>query len=129
MDTGNVDYRAKADKGKLKITLVPMQIVKDIAAIRMYGNEKYHMPYNWVTVEKERYKDALMRHLLAYLDDENSIDEESGYKHLWHAACNLAFLCEMDRDDWETQKQKLINRDPLLLEQLRKAGEGGDSNG
>ena len=109
---------AKADKGKLQIHLVPTEIIRNIARIRMYGDEKYHTPYNWVTVEKERYKDALMRHLLSYLDDENSIDEESGYPHLWHAACNIAFLCEMERKDWEKIKNELISRDPKLKKQL-----------
>lgn len=111
---------AKSDKGKLPITFVPTQIIRDVAAVRKYGNEKYHSPSNWVVVEKERYKDALMRHLLAYLDDENSIDEESGIKHLWHAACNIAFLCEMDRPDWEKMKMEIINRDPVLLEKIEK---------
>ena len=113
----NTQY-AKADLGKDQITLVPTQIIRDIAKIRMYGNQKYKMPYNWVMVDKERYKDALMRHILAYLDDENSIDSESGLKHLWHAACNIAFLCEMEREDWEEQKQLLIHKDPALCEKL-----------
>ena len=115
---------AKADLGKDQITLVPTQIIRDIAKIRMYGNKKYKMPYNWVMVDKERYKDALMRHLLAYLDDENSIDEESGLKHLWHAACNIAFLCEMERDDWEEQRQILINKDPALCNKLKNQKDG-----
>ncbi len=91
-----MDQTAKADAGKLQITLVPWQIVKDIAEVRMYGNTKYGDPNNWKNVEKERYRDALMRHLLAYLDDPDSVDKESGIKHLKHAACNMAFLCEME---------------------------------
>jgi len=109
---------AKADKGKLQITLVPTEVIRNIAKVRMYGNEKYHAPYNWVVVEKDRYKDALMRHLLAYLDDSNSIDEESGLPHLWHAACNIAFLCEMERKDWDDIKQKMIDRDPEFKKKL-----------
>ena len=38
--------------------------------------------------------DALLRHLLLYLDDPLALDEESGLPHLEHAACNLAFLLE-----------------------------------
>ena len=33
------------------------------------------------------YRDALMRHLCAYLRDP----------HSWHAACNIAFLCELEK--------------------------------
>ena len=87
---------AKADAGKLQLTLVPRKIINDIAAVRMYGNNKYHDPDNWKTVEIERYRDALFRHLLAYLDDPEGKDEESGLPHLWHIACNVAFLCEME---------------------------------
>lgn len=90
------DQTAKADAGKLRITLVPRQIIRDIAEVRGFGVMKYSDPENWRSVEAERYRDALMRHLLAYLDDPDSLDEESGIKHLKHAACNLAFLCEME---------------------------------
>lgn len=90
------NQQAKADAGKAPISLVPMEIVWAIAWIRKYGNEKYGDPDNWKTVEPERYRDALMRHLLHYISDPKSVDEESGYPHLWHAACNMAFLMHMD---------------------------------
>lgn len=93
------DQTAKADAGKPEITLVPRKIIWDIARIRMYGNEKYGDPDNWKDVSQKRYRDALMRHILLYLDDPHGVDEESGLPHLWHAACNIAFLCEME--DWE----------------------------
>lgn len=90
------DQNVKADAGKAKLTLVPRQIIWDIARIREYGTDKYHDPDNWKKVEIERYKDAAFRHFLAYLDDPKSVDEESGFMHLWHLACNIAFLCEME---------------------------------
>lgn len=90
------DQKAKADYGKARITLVPTRIIWDIAAIRQYGTEKYGDPDNWKKVSKERYRDALCRHLLAYLEDPESADEESGFSHLWHMACNVAFLCELE---------------------------------
>jgi len=90
------DQTAKADAGKLQLTLVPTQIIKDIAEVRMYGNRKYGDPDNWKQVGIERYKDALMRHLIAYLEDPQGIDEESGIPHYKHIACNMAFICEME---------------------------------
>lgn len=91
---------AKADAGKLQLTLVPRQIIRDIAAVRMYGNQKYPEggPENWRQVEVQRYRDALCRHLLAYLDDPQSIDEESGLPHRWHMECNMAFIAELEKD-------------------------------
>lgn len=35
---------AKDDKGKLKLSLVPGQILRDIAVVREYGCKKYHDP-------------------------------------------------------------------------------------
>jgi hypothetical protein len=50
-------------------------------------------------VEIDRYRNAAFRHWLAYLDDPKGCDEESGLPHLWHLACNIAFLCEMEAED------------------------------
>lgn len=93
------DQTAKQDEGKPKLTLVPREIIRAIAYIRMYGNKKYPgNPENWRNVEAERYRDALFRHLLLYLDDPYGVDEESGLPHLWHLACNVAFLCELEKE-------------------------------
>lgn len=86
---------AKADEGKLEISLVPTQIIKDIAEVRMYGNKKYGDPDNWKTVELRRYVDAFLRHTLEFVKDQASIDKESGLAHYKHMACNMAFICEM----------------------------------
>lgn len=96
INTNTSDQTAKADAGKLQLTLVPTQIIKDIAEVRMYGNRKYGDPDNWKQVGIERYKDALMRHLIAYLEDPQGVDEESGIPHYKHLACNMAFICEME---------------------------------
>lgn len=90
------DQSAKADEGKLQLTLVPQSILPAIAQIRMYGCQKYSNPDNWKRVEPERYRDAAYRHWIAYLADNKSVDTESGLPHLWHCACNLAFLIEME---------------------------------
>lgn len=93
-----ISQEAKADAGKPRITLVPRKIIWAIAAIREYGTKKYHDPDNWKRVEPQRYRDAAARHFLAYLDDPTGKDEESGLPHLWHLACNIAFLCEMEEE-------------------------------
>ena len=96
---------AKAYKGKLQITLVPRQIIRDIAIVRGYGNKKYGSSDNWKEVEIERYRDALCRHLLAYLDDPDGKDEESGLYHYQHMATNMAFICEMEK--WRRDGKKM----------------------
>lgn len=87
--------QAKADAGKPRPTLVPVSLINAVTAIREYGTAKYHDPDNWRQVEPQRYRDALYRHWLAYLGGEQN-DQESGYPHLWHLACNVAFLIELE---------------------------------
>lgn len=89
------DQSAKADKGKLELSLVNPQLVKAVAEVRMYGTEKYGDSENWRKVEPKRYVDALYRHLLAYIEG-NEVDEESGLSHLAHMACNISFLLDED---------------------------------
>lgn len=96
MDEGNrMDQTVKADAGKLLPTLVHTSLIRAVAAVRRYGIEKYHDPENWARVEPQRYRDALYRHWLAYLDDPDDVDQESGLPHLWHLACNVDFLIEL----------------------------------
>lgn len=90
-----MNQEAKADAGKLRLTLVPVSVIRAIAEVRGYGTKKYGSPDNWKRVEPERYRDAAYRHWLAYLDGEAN-DEESGLPHLWHLATNIAFLIEME---------------------------------
>ena len=92
---------AKADSGKLELTLVPPELVEAVAVVRMYGNAKYPEggKDNWKKVEKERYRNALYRHLLAYLREAYGSDYESNLPHLYHAACNIAFLLALEISD------------------------------
>ena len=92
------NQQAKADDGKPELDLVPWQIVFDIEEVRRYGNKKYGDPENWRTVELRRYVNALLRHTLAFVEDYDSRDEESGIAHYKHMACNMAFICEMMKE-------------------------------
>ena len=94
---------AKQDAGKPRLTLVPPQIIWDIAEIREYGCRKYGDPENWKQVGIERYRDAAFRHFMAYLADPKGVDEESGIEHYKHLACNLAFICEMEKEGQDEQ--------------------------
>jgi hypothetical protein len=88
----------KFDNGKPMVSLVEPKFILGVAEILTFGAEKYG-PNNWKEAQPEdiqRYKDALMRHLLSYLDGEE-IDPESGKPHLWHIACNTMFLDYFDR--------------------------------
>jgi hypothetical protein len=100
------DQTAKADAGKPRLSLVPRQIIWDIAAAREYAvNGKYRNPNNWRRVSVERYRDALYRHFMKYLDDPTAVDSESGLPHLYHIATNVAFLCELEKNEVDNSKE------------------------
>lgn len=89
----------KNDTEKIRLTLVPREIIYNIAIVREYGNLKYGSPENWRDVKAIQYRDAAFRHFLAYLNAPQSKDSESKLPHLWHLACNIAFLCELERNE------------------------------
>lgn len=100
------DQTIKADAGKPKLSLVPSAVIYAIAKVREYGNDKYGDSDSWKKVDQQRYIDAAYRHMLAFVDNPGGLDKESGLPHLWHLACNVAFLCEMYLNKNETKHRK-----------------------
>ncbi len=90
------DQTIKADAGKPRLSLVPRKIIWAIARVREYGSMKYASSENWKAVDVQRYRDAAYRHFMQYLDNPKGKDLESGLPHLYHLACNVAFLCELE---------------------------------
>lgn len=87
---------AKDIKNKPRLGLVSPYLIEAVGKVRTYGSmEKYRDTEKWRTVEPEYYRDAMMRHLVAYMKDPQAIDQESGLPHLWHLACNVNFLIEL----------------------------------
>lgn len=82
----------KDDAGKPRWGLLPWRALGSVVDVLTYGAKKY-APHNWQKVPeaRERYEDALERHLVAWRLGEN-VDPESGLPHLAHAACCLLFL-------------------------------------
>lgn len=94
---------AKADAGKLDYTLVPTEIITEIAKIRTYGLAKYKEKDNWKKVSIDRYWKATIRHIIAAWDDYTKVDEESGLLNISHAACNIAFMLELMKEGDEDE--------------------------
>lgn len=90
---------AKADSGKPRPSLVPPALIDGVMRIREFGTARYGDPDNWRNVDAERYHDALLRHILAMWEDWKAVDPDSGMPHLWHAACNIAFLMQYMEDE------------------------------
>jgi len=86
----------KADLGKTMFSLIEPKFVEGVADTLTMGAKKYAID-NWKTCEDpRRYKDALLRHLYAYLDGEIK-DSESGLSHLYHIGFNCMALDYLDR--------------------------------
>lgn len=122
------DQSAKADKGKLRLTLVPPEIIEAVAVVREYGDLKYSSPDNWKTVKKERYRDAAFRHYVAYLRDPYGMDGESNLPHLFHLACNVAFLCAIEIADGSIPDAQTALERMTIPEPLQAPGSHGNGN-
>lgn len=91
----------KHDKDKLKPRLVMQDMARAlqaVAAVATYGAHKY-TEGGWLDVPdgRDRYTDALYRHLLA--DNIGVYDHESGLLHLAHAAWNALAILELELRD------------------------------
>lgn len=96
-----INQEAKSDGGKPRPSLVPPALIRGVDAVREFGTARYGSPENWREVEPQRYWDALLRHVLAAWNDWKAVDEESGMPHLWHIACNAAFLMQYMEEEKE----------------------------
>lgn len=86
----------KFDQGKPRYSLVPPHALEAVAQVLTFGAEKYEAN-SWQNVEdKDRYLDALMRHVEAVRKGE-IYDEESGLQHMAHVAVNSMFLFEFQK--------------------------------
>lgn len=86
----------KHDQNKLRWSLLPLKSLKEIVKVLELGSQKYE-DNNWKKVSnpKDRYYNALLRHLFAWKLGEIK-DPESGKNHLIHVGCNALFLIWFD---------------------------------
>ena len=81
----------KDDTGKVRMELIPPELLFAVADILTFGAEKYS-DRNWEAGMKwSRLFGGLMRHLWAWWGGQHK-DPETGRSHLWHACACIAFL-------------------------------------
>lgn len=81
----------KADEGKAPMDLLPPELLLGISQVLDFGAKKY-AARNWEKgIRWGRVFAALMRHMWAWWSGEER-DAETGFSHLWHAGCCIAFL-------------------------------------
>ena len=91
----------KDDTDKVRMELIPPELLMATATVLTFGAGKYG-DRNWEQgISWGRVFGALMRHLWAWWGGKGpttksflfgDLDSETGYSHLWHAACCIAFL-------------------------------------
>lgn len=83
----------KDDKGKLRMDLLPVRSLMQVAQVYTYGAEKY-APNNWRKgMAWSRIYAAILRHLFRFWVGED-LDSESGLPHLAHAAFGVLTLLD-----------------------------------
>jgi hypothetical protein len=91
----------KKDDGKVRIDLIPSEVIFALATILTFGAKKY-ADRNWEKgILWGRVFAALMRHMWAWWAGKGptsksflfgELDDETKHSHLWHALCCIAFL-------------------------------------
>ena len=91
----------KDDSGKIRLELIPSELLFAVGDILTFGAEKYD-DRNWEKgMSWGRVYGALMRHMWSWWAGRGptahsflfgSLDGETERSHLWHAGCCIAFL-------------------------------------
>ena len=83
----------KDDSAKIDIMAMNFH---EVVQVLEFGAKKYGAD-NWKACDDvRRYKQAMMRHMFAYINGEEK-DAESGLSHLSHLACNVLFLRHFEK--------------------------------
>lgn len=106
---------AKYDDGKPRPSLVPVEAIEAIMQVREFGKAKYAEAEDWRKVPREKWLDALLRHVLHIWDNPLALDDESGLPALWHVITNAAFLCAALRKELKNEME--------FAEEMRKEAE------
>lgn len=81
----------KDDQNKIRMELIAPELMAAVGKVLTFGAAKYE-DRNWEQGMKwSRVFGAAMRHLWLWWAGQKK-DKESGYSHLWHAACCIMFL-------------------------------------
>lgn len=91
------DPKKKAGDLKDPLHLLPTVALRETAHVLKLGADKYGV-YNWRTSEGVKactYTAAVMRHLIQFMDGEDT-DQESGRSHLAHIMATCSILLDAE---------------------------------
>ncbi len=84
----------KTDLGKPDWSLLPLDAIEEAVKVLTFGATKYSRD-NWKNLKRNRVYAAIFRHLKAYQDNPDKLDDETGMLHVSHALCEMIFLTWM----------------------------------
>lgn len=110
----------KLDAGKVRLELIPPELLFAVGTVLTFGAQKY-ADRNWeLGMSWSRVFGALMRHMWCWWagkgpTSENfifgSTDDETGYSHLWHAGCCICFLIAYEERKTGTDDRMAVTSD------------------
>ena len=101
----------KSDSGKPNIEYIPREALEGAGRAFGFGAQKY-APHNFkLGLAYSRLAGAIMRHLAAFMDNENA-DPESGLSHLDHLLSSASMLkyMEANRPDMDDRFNKATGK-------------------
>ena len=126
-----MNQEIKKDAGKLRLDLVPPEVILALGEVYTFGLSKGYKEQSWRHVERKRYIAADMRHSIAAQMNPSGKDEESGLLHLKHKLWNAATLLmlEIDRQEEMTEEKAAVIADSIIGVSITgkcKEVEGGE---
>jgi hypothetical protein len=99
----------KYDSDKLRMDLIPPEVIEQLATVLTYGAKKYS-DRNWEKgIKYNRVYGALQRHLNRWMMGED-LDKESGLLHLSHALTCLSFLVTYEQRNFGKEWDNLCRK-------------------
>jgi hypothetical protein len=83
----------KKNEGKPKLRYLSPEFLLSIARAMTWGEGKYPKD-NYLKLPSEDLYDSMLRHMLEVVKDKDSVDSESGLKHLDHFRANVLMWTE-----------------------------------
>lgn len=106
----------KYDEGKPGLHLLPPDALFAITSILDYGAKKY-APRNWEKgMQWGRVYRATLSHLFKWWMGD-TVDEDTGKSHLWHAGCCILFLIAYELRGIGTDDRPITTLPPEALNQ------------
>lgn len=80
-------------EGKPDYTIIPITCIRAAEIVLSYGAQKYGRE-SYKTWPIEKFKQAMLRHILAYLEDPEGLDEDSKMPHYYHILANAIIIVD-----------------------------------